>query len=65
MEIGLLTPPFGTSVFKVKSTLNDPASVGGYIFAGTMPYLIVILVVLLLISLFLPWYWESLRFAIR
>ncbi len=29
MEISLLTPPFDTSIFTVKSTLSDPASVGG------------------------------------
>lgn len=52
VEIGLLTPPFGISVFTVKSTLNDPKVSVESIFAGTMPYVIVMLVVLLLIALF-------------
>ena len=50
--LGLLTPPFGISVFTVKSTLNDPKVSVENIFAGTMPYVIVMLVVLLLIALF-------------
>ena len=52
VEIGLLTPPFGISVFTVKSTLNDPKVSVESIFAGTMPYVTVMLVVLLLIALF-------------
>lgn len=52
VEIGLLTPPFGISVFTVKSTLNDPKVSVESIFAGTMPYVVVMLVVLLLIALF-------------
>ncbi|AOF86667.1 TRAP transporter, DctM subunit [Hydrogenophaga sp. RAC07] len=52
VEIGLLTPPFGISVFTVKSTLNDPRVSVESIFAGTMPYVVVMLVVLLLIAIF-------------
>lgn len=52
VEIGLLTPPFGISVFTVKSTLNDPKVSVESIFAGTMPYVAVMLVVLLLIAIF-------------
>jgi len=52
VEIGLLTPPFGISVFTVKSTLNDPKVSVESIFAGTLPYVAVMLVVLLLIAIF-------------
>lgn len=52
VEIGLLTPPFGISVFTVKSTLNDPKVSVESIFAGTMPYVAVMLIVLLLIAMF-------------
>jgi len=52
VEIGLLTPPFGISVFTVKSTLNDPKVSVESIFAGAMPYVGVMLIVLLLIVIF-------------
>lgn len=52
VEIGLLTPPFGISVFTVKSTLNDPKVSVESIFAGSMPYVGVMLIVLLLIAIF-------------
>ncbi len=51
VEIGLLTPPFGISVFTVKSTLNDPNVSVESIFAGTLPYVAVMLAVLVLIAL--------------
>lgn len=52
VEIGLLTPPFGISVFTVKSTLNDPKVSVESIFAGALPYVAVMLFVLLLVALF-------------
>lgn len=52
VEIGLLTPPFGISVFTVKATLNDPKVSVESIFAGTMPYVVVMLLVLVLIAIF-------------
>jgi tripartite ATP-independent transporter DctM subunit len=52
VEIGLLTPPFGISVFTVKSTLNDPRVSVESIFAGSLPYVAVMLLVLLLVALF-------------
>jgi tripartite ATP-independent transporter DctM subunit len=52
VEVGLLTPPFGISVFTVKSTLNDPNVSVESIFAGAMPYVAVMLLVLLLIAIF-------------
>jgi len=52
VEVGLLTPPFGISVFTVKSTLNDPNVSVESIFAGSLPYVAVMLLVLVLIALF-------------
>lgn len=52
VEIGLLTPPFGISVFTVKATLNDPAVSVEAIFGGALPYVGVMLLVLLLIAMF-------------
>ncbi|MCM3562307.1 MAG: TRAP transporter large permease [Hydrogenophaga sp.] len=52
VEIGLLTPPFGISVFTVKSTLNDPGVTVESIFGGTLPYVGAMLFVLLLVALF-------------
>jgi C4-dicarboxylate transporter, DctM subunit len=51
VEIGLLTPPFGISIFTVKSTLNDPKVSVESIFAGAMPFVGVMLLVLLLVAL--------------
>ena len=52
VEVGLLTPPFGISVFTVKSTLNDPNVSVESIFAGSLPYVAVMLLVLVLIAIF-------------
>ncbi|RFC63531.1 TRAP transporter large permease [Fulvimarina endophytica] len=46
VEIGLLTPPFGISVFTVHNTLNDPATSVESIFLATLPFILVMLVVL-------------------
>jgi tripartite ATP-independent transporter DctM subunit len=54
VEIGLLTPPFGISVFTVKSTLNDPKVSVEQIFGGALPYIAAMLFVMLLVALF-PW----------
>lgn len=53
VEIGLLTPPFGLSVYVIKSTLNDPRVSLGDIFLGAAPYAVVMFLVLLLI-IFVP-----------
>ena len=37
VEIGLLTPPFGISVFVIKSALDDDTISLGDIFAGAAP----------------------------
>ncbi len=52
VEIGLLTPPFGISVFTVHNTLNDPNVSVEQIFAATMPFIGVMLIVLILVALF-------------
>ncbi len=51
IEIGLLTPPFGISVYVVKSTLDDQRITLHEIFAGAFPFVIVmVLVTALLIA---------------
>lgn len=52
VEIGLLTPPFGISVYVVKSTLNDARITLWDIFAGTQPFTLIMFAVLLLIIAF-------------
>ena len=52
VEMGLLTPPFGISVFTVKATLADPKVSIETIFAGCMPYIVVMGVALLFIAIF-------------
>lgn len=51
VEIGLLTPPFGISVFTVKSALNDPEVSVESIFAGSLPYVGILLLVLIVVAL--------------
>jgi tripartite ATP-independent transporter DctM subunit len=51
VEIGLLTPPFGISVFTVHNTLNDPNVSVEQIFAATMPFIGVMLLVLVIVAL--------------
>ncbi len=53
VEIGLLTPPFGLSVFVIKSTLSDSRISLGDIFRGTLPFTLMMLAVLLLL-VFVP-----------
>ena len=53
VEIGLLTPPFGLSVFVIKSTLADQRITLGDIFRGTAPFTVMMFLVLLLL-IFVP-----------
>jgi len=46
IETGLLTPPFGLLVFTVKAAIDDPAIGVGKIFAGSVPYWILLLAVI-------------------
>tara|TARA_R110002126_G_C10489743_1_gene503393 strand:+ start:5754 stop:7067 length:1314 start_codon:yes stop_codon:yes gene_type:complete len=52
VEIGLLTPPFGLSVFVIKSTLNDDSISLGDIFIGAAPFALMMLFVLALVLVF-------------
>ena len=52
VEMGLLTPPFGISVFTVKATLADPKVSIETIFAGAMPYIAVMGIALVFIAIF-------------
>lgn len=52
VEIGLLTPPFGVSVYTVKSALNRPDISIKDIFAGSFPFVVMMFLVLLIIIAF-------------
>lgn len=53
VEIGLLTPPFGLSVYVIKSTLGRSVDISlGAIFRGTAPFTLTMLVVLVLLIAF-------------
>ena len=52
VEIGLLTPPFGISVFVIKSSLNDPSITLADIFIGAAPFALLMLIVLGLVLAF-------------
>lgn len=50
VEMGLLTPPFGISVFTVKATMADPSVRIETIFSGVLPFLAVMAVALVAIA---------------
>lgn len=52
VEIGLLTPPFGLSVFVIKSSLNDSSITLRTIFMGTLPFALIMLLTLILLVVF-------------
>lgn len=52
VEIGLLTPPFGVSVYTVKSALNDPRITVRDIFAGAFPFVLMMFAVLVVLIAF-------------
>ncbi|MEO0999130.1 MAG: TRAP transporter large permease subunit, partial [Pseudomonadota bacterium] len=54
VEIGLLTPPFGISVYVIKSTLEDASVSLGQIFLGAAPFALIMVVVLALVLAFPP-----------
>jgi C4-dicarboxylate transporter, DctM subunit len=51
VEIGLLTPPFGISVFTVHNTLDDSSVGVDQIFKATLPFIFVMLIVLVIVAL--------------
>ena len=53
VEIGLLTPPFGLTVYVVKATIADRNTTLSDIFVGTFPFVIMMTLVTLLLT-FLP-----------
>lgn len=53
VEIGLLTPPFGLTVYVVKATIADRNTTLGNIFAGTFPFVVMMTIVTLLLT-FVP-----------
>lgn len=54
IEIGLLTPPFGLSVYTIKSAMDTPNLKVGEIFTGALPFIGAMLFALALIILFPP-----------
>ena len=50
VQIGLLTPPFGISVFTVHNTLNDPNTSVEQIFLATLPFIAIMLAVLAIVT---------------
>ena len=52
VEIGLMTPPLGLSVYVIKSSLNDPDISLGAIFAGSFPFVVITLAVTILLMAF-------------
>ena len=52
VEIGLLTPPFGLTVYVVKATISDQSTTLGDIFIGTFPFVIMMTIVTLLLTFF-------------
>jgi tripartite ATP-independent transporter DctM subunit len=52
IEIGLLTPPFGLSVFVVKSTLDDKRIGLNDVFLGALPFVLVMVACVLLLIAF-------------
>ena len=52
IEAGLLTPPFGLLVYTVKGTVEDKSVRLGEIFRGSVPYWMLMLVVMMMIWVF-------------
>jgi tripartite ATP-independent transporter DctM subunit len=54
VEIGLLTPPFGLSVYTIKSAMDDPDITVGEIFRGALPFVGATFLALIVIMAFPP-----------
>jgi len=52
IEAGLLTPPFGLLVYTVKGAVPDPSVTLMEIFAGSIPYWVLMLIVMIIIWIF-------------
>jgi tripartite ATP-independent transporter DctM subunit len=54
VEVGLLTPPFGLSVFTIKAALEDKTISAGDIFRGATPFVLAMLFVIAILAAFPP-----------
>ena len=52
VEVGLLTPPFGLSVYVVKSTISDSRVTLADVFRGAFPFVLIMLLVLAFLIVF-------------
>jgi tripartite ATP-independent transporter DctM subunit len=52
IEIGLLTPPFGLSVYVIKASLRDDTMSLAMIFRGALPFVLITLAVTILLMVF-------------
>lgn len=52
VEIGLLTPPFGLSVYTIKSSIDDPTLKVGDIFRGSFPFVLAMVTCLIILAVF-------------
>jgi tripartite ATP-independent transporter DctM subunit len=52
IEVGLITPPLGIAAFVVKSTLDDQSITLNDVFAGSLPYVLMMILVLILVVIF-------------
>ena len=52
VEMGLLTPPFGLSVYVIKASIDDPRIGLGTIFAGALPFVLITLAVTIVLMAF-------------
>jgi C4-dicarboxylate transporter, DctM subunit len=52
IEIGLLTPPLGLSVYVIKSSVDDESITLGTIFSGAFPFVLIMLAVTILLMAF-------------
>lgn len=52
IEAGLLTPPLGLCVYTVKSSVSDPEATLSRIFLGSIPYWIILLILVLIVATF-------------
>ncbi len=52
IEAGLLTPPLGLCVYTVKGSVSDPEATLGKIFLGSIPYWIILIILVFLVAFF-------------
>ena len=52
IEIGLLTPPLGLSVYVIKASVDDESISLGMIFSGALPFVLITLMVTILLMVF-------------